>query len=126
MQLNSITVMDLFAFGGAAIGIIAALWQFSAGAATFAAAFSIVFLSSEFFIPMRTLGSFFHTAMNGMAAAEKMYAILDAPLPVDGTRAVDPRSANVACRGVGYSTMGSARCSGVDFDAMRQLYWRNG
>ena len=51
MQLNSITVMDLFAFGGAAIGIIAALWQFSAGAATFAAAFSIVFLSSEFFIP---------------------------------------------------------------------------
>lgn len=30
MQLNSITVMDLFAFGGAAIGIIAVLWQFSA------------------------------------------------------------------------------------------------
>ena len=58
MQLNSITVMDLFAFGGAAVGIIAVLWQFSAGAATFAAAFSIVFLSSEFFIPMRTWARF--------------------------------------------------------------------
>ena len=120
MQLNSITVMDLFAFGGAAVGMIAVLWQFSCGAATFAAAFSIVFLSSEFFIPMRTLGSFFHTAMGGMAAAEKMYAILDAPLPVDGAREVDPRGARVECRGVGYSYDGKRQVlEGVDFSAPR-------
>lgn len=118
MQLNSITVMDLFAFGGAAVGMIAALWQFSCGAATFAAAFSIVFLSSEFFIPMRTLGSFFHTAMGGMAAAEKMYAILDAPLPVDGACEVDPHDARVKCRGVGYSYDGKRQVlEGVDFSA---------
>ena len=120
MQLNSITVMDLFAFGGAAVGMIAVLWQFSCGAATFAAAFSIVFLSSEFFIPMRTLGSFFHTAMGGMAAAEKMYAILDAPLPVDGAREVDPRDAGVECRGVGYSYDGKRQVlEGVDFSVPR-------
>lgn len=120
MQLNSITVMDLFAFGGAAVGMIAVLWQFSCGAATFAAAFSIVFLSSEFFIPMRTLGSFFHTAMGGMAAAEKMYAILNAPLPVDGAREVDPRDASVECRGVGYSYDGKRQVlEGVDFSAPR-------
>ena len=120
MQLNSITVMDLFAFGGAAVGMIAVLWQFSCGAATFAAAFSIVFLSSEFFIPMRTLGSFFHTAMGGMAAAEKLYAILDAPLPVDGAREVDPRDARVECRGVGYSYDGKRQVlEGVDFSAPR-------
>ena len=120
MQLNSITVMDFFAFGGAAVGMIAVLWQFSCGAATFAAAFSIVFLSSEFFIPMRTLGSFFHTAMGGMAAAEKMYAILDAPLPVDGAREVDPRDARVECRGVGYSYDGKRQVlEGVDFSAPR-------
>lgn len=118
MQLNSITVMDLFAFGGAAVGMISVLWQFSCGAATFAAAFSIVFLSSEFFIPMRTLGSFFHTAMGGMAAAEKMYVILDAPLPVDGAREVDPRDAGVECRGVGYSYDGKRQVlEGVDFSA---------
>ena len=120
MQLNSITVMDFFAFGGAAVGMIAVLWQFSCGAATFAAAFSIVFLSSEFFIPMRTLGSFFHTAMGGMAAAEKMYAILDAPLPVDGAREVDPRDARVECCGVGYSYDGKRQVlEGVDFSAPR-------
>ena len=118
MQLNSITVMDLFAFGGAAVGMIAVLWQFSCGAATFAAAFSILFLSSEFFIPMRTLGSFFHTAMGGMAAAEKMYAILDAPLPVDGACEVDPHDARVECRGVGYSYDGKRQVlEGVDFSA---------
>ncbi len=118
MQLNSITVMDLFAFGGAAVGVIAVLWQYSMGAATFAAAFSIVFLASEFFIPLRTLGSFFHTAMNGMAAAEKMYAILDAPLPKGGSRAVDPHAADIECLGVGYSYDGE-RCvlEGVDFSA---------
>ena len=100
--------------------MIAVLWQFSCGAATFAAAFSIVFLSSEFFIPMRTLGSFFHTAMGGMAAAEKMYAILDAPLPVDGAREVDPRDARVECRGVGYSYDGKRQVlEGVDFSAPR-------
>ena len=120
MQLNSITVMDLFAFGGAAVGMIAVLWQFSCGAATFAAAFSIVFLSSEFFIPMRTLGSFFHTAMGGMAAAEKMHAILDAPLPVDGACEVDPSDARVECRGVGYSYDGKRQVlEGVDFSAPR-------
>lgn len=120
MQLNSITVMDLFAFGGAAVGIIAVLWQYSMGAATFAAAFSIVFLASEFFIPLRTLGSFFHTAMNGMAAAEKMYAILDAPLPKGGSRAVDPHAADIECLGVGYSYDGDRRVlDGVDFSAPR-------
>ena len=120
MQLNSITVMDLFAFGGAAVGMIAVLWQFSCGAATFAAAFSIVFLSSEFFIPMRTLGSFFHTATGGMAAAEKMYAILDAPLPVDGAREIDPRDASAECHGVGYSYDGKRQVlEGVDFSAPR-------
>ncbi|MDO5791758.1 MAG: thiol reductant ABC exporter subunit CydC [Coriobacteriia bacterium] len=103
MQLNSITVMDVFAFGGAAVGIIAAMVQFANGQVPFYAAFCVVFLSAEFFIPMRTLGSFFHTAMNGMAVAEKMFAILDAPEPEQGTRSVDPAHADVVVRSVTYS-----------------------
>ncbi len=77
MQLNSITVMDLLAFGGAALGIVVTLVQFSNGLVSFAGAFTIVFLSAEFFIPMRSLGSLFHTAMNGMAAADVL--LLDEP-----------------------------------------------
>ena len=118
MQLNSVTVMDVFAYGGAAVGIIAALLQFAGGQVPFFAAFAVVFLSAEFFIPMRTLGSFFHTAMNGMAAAEKMFAILDAPEPAQGTRTIDPTRADVRVRGVSYSYDGTRTVlRDVDFDA---------
>ena len=103
MQLNSITIMDLFAFGGAAIGIIVVLLQYAAGAVPFAAAFAIVFLAADFFLPMRTLGSFFHTAMNGMAAADKMFELLAVPEPQAGTAKVDPRHAGIECRDVSYS-----------------------
>ena len=115
MQLNSITVMDLFAFGGAALGIIIALAQFASGAVTFAGIFAIVFLSAEFFLPLRTLGSFFHTAMSGMAVADKMFDLLDVPEPAGGTRSVDPRHADIECVEVGYSYDGErAALEGVD------------
>lgn len=118
MQLNSVTVMDVFAYGGAAVGIIMALWQFSLGQMPFFAAFAVVFLAAEFFIPLRTLGSFFHTAMNGMAAADKMFAILDAPEPERGSRVIEPDRASFACRGVGYSYDGERTVlEAVDFDA---------
>lgn len=103
MQLNSITVMDLFAFGGAAIGIIVVLNQMAQGAVTFGAVFTIIFLSAEFFLPLRALGSFFHTAMSGMAAADKMFALLDTPNPLRGTRSIDPHKVDIECRNVGYS-----------------------
>ena len=118
MQLNSITVMDVFAFGGAAVGIIAAMVQFANGRIPFYAAFCVVFLSAEFFIPMRALGSFFHTAMNGMAVAEKMFAILDAPESEQGTRSVDPEHAGIVVRDVSYSYDGQrAVLEHVDFAA---------
>lgn len=103
MQLNSINVMDLLAYGGAAIGIIVVLFQFGGGAASLTAAFVIVFLSAEFFIPMRTLGSFFHTAMNGIAAAEKMFDLLDAPEPERGTERIDSANCSIACKDLSYS-----------------------
>lgn len=120
MQLNSITVMDLFAFGGAAVGICVTLYQFQAGMVSFGAAFSLIFLSAEFFLPLRTLGSFFHTAMSGMAAADTMFELLDAPEPVAGTKHIDPDKADVRCEGVGYSYDGERTVlEAVDFEAPR-------
>ena len=71
MQLNSITIMDLIAYGGAAAGIITAVTQFAAGRVSLAGCLLIILLSADFFIPMRQLGSFFHVAMNGMAAVRR-------------------------------------------------------
>ncbi|WP_386693297.1 MULTISPECIES: ABC transporter ATP-binding protein/permease [unclassified Lonepinella] len=80
MQLNSVSLMDLLAYGGAAIGILTALLQFQAGHLTVFAVILFILLSSEFFIPLRLLGSFFHVAMNGKAASDKIFTLLDTPI----------------------------------------------
>ena len=84
MQLNSTSVMDIVAYGGVAVGMIVAVSEFLAGRLGFAGCVTIVLLASEFFIPLRLLGSFFHIAMNGMAASDKIFAILDLPEPEAG------------------------------------------
>lgn len=77
MQLGSVTVMDIVAYGGAAAGIIVAVLQYRSGAVDFMGCFAIILLSAEIFIPLRMLGSYFHIAMNGMAACDKIFALLD-------------------------------------------------
>ena len=81
MQLNSTSVMDIIAYGGAAAGMIVTVCQFCAGHVGLGGALMLILLASEFFIPLRLLGSFFHIAMNGMAASDRMFALLDLPEP---------------------------------------------
>lgn len=81
MQLNSTSVMDIIAYGGAAVGILTAVSEFAKGNLLFGGAVMILLLASEFFIPLRLLGSFFHIAMNGMAASDKIFALLDLEEP---------------------------------------------
>ncbi len=88
MQLNSITIMDLIAYGGAGIGVILSALSYSSGKITLAGCLFIILLSADFFIPMRMLGSFFHVAMNGMAASDKIFRLLDLPEPEQKTAVV--------------------------------------
>ncbi len=84
MQLNSTSVMDIVAYGGAAIGIAVAIYEFFHGNITLTGTLCIVLLASEFFLPLRLLGSYFHIAMNGMAASDKIFRILDLEEKEDG------------------------------------------
>ena len=102
MQLRSICVMDLVVYMGAALGIIVAALQLATGKIGFESAFLIVFLSQEFFLPMRRLGSLFHTAMNGMAASRRMFGILDTPEPERGDVELDGRG-DIELAGVSYA-----------------------
>ena len=77
MQLNSTTIMDIIAYGGAALGVIISVLEYMKGNINIAGTFTIIMLSAEFFIPLRLLGSFFHIAMNGISASDKMFEILD-------------------------------------------------
>ncbi|MCH5194411.1 MAG: ABC transporter ATP-binding protein/permease [Oscillospiraceae bacterium] len=103
MQLNSITIMDFVAFGGAAVGIIIAASEFTKGNIGFSGCFSIIMLSAEFCIPMRRLGSFFHVAMNGMAASDKIFRLLDLPEPEIKSGEIIPDNCGISVGGLSYS-----------------------
>ena len=103
MQLNSIIVMDVVAYGGAALGIIAVLREFAAGTVSLGGTVTMILLSAEFFIPMRLLGSFFHIAMNGMAASDRLFAILDLEEGKAGEECLGDGPASVIFRDVCFS-----------------------
>ena len=77
MQLNSVSVMDIVAYAGSAVGVVIAIVQVKNGTITLPQAFLIIMLAADFFLPLRLLGSFFHVAMNGMAASDKLFKLLD-------------------------------------------------
>ena len=81
MQLNSIIVMDIVALGGAVAGMAVALFATATGAVDLFGCLFIILVSADFFLPMRQLGSFFHVAMNGIAASEKIFRLLAIPEP---------------------------------------------
>lgn len=102
MQLNSIIVMDVIAYGGAALGVIVAAGEFAAGRTGFAGCFAIVLLSADFFLPLRALGSYFHVAMNGMAASGKIFRLLDLPEAPEKTAAPGAQG-GICCEGLRFS-----------------------
>lgn len=114
MQLNSITVMDLIAYGGAALGVILATTQFRAGYVNLEGCILIILLAADFFLPMRLLGSFFHIAMNGMAASDKIFSLLDLPEPEQKAEAV-PEDCSMECKNLRFSYDGDREIlHGVD------------
>ncbi|MCR5606124.1 MAG: ABC transporter ATP-binding protein/permease, partial [Treponema sp.] len=79
MQLNSIIIMDIIAYGGAALGIACAISAYKLSSISIESCLACILLSADFFIPLRRLGSFFHTAMNGMSASSSIFELLDIP-----------------------------------------------
>ncbi|MCI5772962.1 MAG: ABC transporter ATP-binding protein/permease [Erysipelotrichaceae bacterium] len=86
MQLNSISIMDLVAYGGAAVGMFIAIMHYRRSDLALFQAILVVLLAADFFLPMRTLGSFFHIAMNGMAASDKIFKLLNAKADDEGNK----------------------------------------
>ena len=102
MQLNSITIMDIIAYGGAALGVFFSVTQYQKGRVDLAGALLVILLSADFFIPMRQLGSFFHIAMNGMAASDKIFRFLELP-EAPKKAAAFPKDAEIVCENLRFS-----------------------
>ena len=103
MQLNSITIMDLIAYGGAALGVIMAVTQYQSGGVSLEGCLLIILLAADFFIPMRQLGSFFHIAMNGMAASDKIFRLLDREETKLEITESFPSDHTIRCSGLSFS-----------------------
>ena len=103
MQLNSTSVMDIVAYGGAAIGMAVAVSEFLKGNISISGTLCIVLLASEFFLPLRLLGSFFHIAMNGMAASDKIFKILDLPEPQTGEKVLPDGSLDISFKNLHFA-----------------------
>ncbi len=100
MQLNSTSVMDIVAYGGAAIGMITSISEFIKGNISISGTLCIVLLASEFFLPLRLLGSYFHIAMNGMAASDKIFKILDLEETYDKQEKIKDEPLNIEFKNV--------------------------
>lgn len=103
MQLNSTSVMDIVAYGGAAVGIISALSQFYKGEVSLYGMLMILFLAAEFFLPMRILGSFFHIGMNGMKASDRIFAFLDLPEQQRGNKEISDNDIKISLEDLSFS-----------------------
>ncbi len=102
MQLFSTTIMDLVAYGGAAIGILLTLLEFNSGAITYQIALFLILVGAEFFLPMRSLGSAFHVAMNGATAGKKVLSLLKEKNKKDGKEKTSPIS-SITLKDVSFS-----------------------
>lgn len=103
MQLNSISIMDAVAYGGTALGIYFALTGYLYQGADLYESLLIILLSAEFFLPMRLLGSYFHIAMNGMAASDRMFSLLDIQPEEKGTITELPESLDIKAHHISFS-----------------------
>lgn len=114
MQLNSITIMDIISYSGAALGIGLGLLAYQAGELSTTGMLMFILLSAEFFIPMRQLGSLFHVAMNGISACGKLFTYLEAPEQVYGTQGLEVSLETVTVEDLNFSY------KGVDSAALAQ------
>ena len=95
MQLFSIFIMDLVAFTAAGAGSAFAILG---GVGKIQSRFDLIqkdsvsmmifliLVAVEFFLPLRTLGSAFHVAMNGMSAGKKIINLLSLEIPKWGEK----------------------------------------
>lgn len=103
MQLNSIIIMDFFAYGGAALGIIMTTRAFVNGNIGLTNCIFMILLSADFFLPMRRLGSYFHVAMNGMAASDKIFKFLNLDEPTEKYEEIEKNFKKITLENVHFS-----------------------
>jgi ATP-binding cassette subfamily C protein CydCD len=75
----------------------------------------VLVLAPEAYLPLRQVGTQYHAAAEGLAAAEEIFAVLETPLPAPGTGRVPSGAIAVESLGVRYPGRSEDAVSGVSF-----------
>jgi len=103
----SALVLELLAMIGVAMVATAVGIQLASGALGLTAGLTILLLAPEMYMPLRQLGNQFHASADGMAAAERVFEVLDQPasvsVPSSPVAAPDPLDGSIKFEGVSFS-----------------------
>ena len=80
---------------------------------------AVLVLAPEVFNPLRQVGAQFHASTDGVAAAQRAFAVLEVPVPAPGTRpAPDLAGGAVRARGVAVRSRGGWAPAALDVDLL--------
>ena len=105
------SVLELAATLGVALVAVTAGIQLVDGSLGLQAGLTVIVLAPELYLPFRRLGAEYHASADGLAVAERMFALLDAPAAAVGggpRLAPSPARAAVALEHVSFSYPGRA------------------
>jgi ATP-binding cassette, subfamily C, bacterial CydD len=100
------TVLELAATIGVALVAVIVGVRLVGGGLGLQAGLTVLLLAPELYLPLRRLGAEFHASADGLAVAERMFALLDAPAsagPEGPRRAPSPAIAPVRLERVSFS-----------------------
>jgi thiol reductant ABC exporter CydD subunit len=115
----SALVLELLAMIGVALVAATVGIQLAEGSLGLTAGLTVLILAPEIYMPLRRLGAQFHASADGMAAAERIFEVLDEPtaiaVPETSLPAPNPAAAGLALDGVRYAHAGRGEVlRGVD------------
>jgi ATP-binding cassette subfamily C protein CydCD len=106
----SALVLELLAMLGTALVAAAIGVQLAAGDLALAPGLTVLMLAPELYLPLRQVGAQYHASADGMAAAERIYALLDEPdavaEPRHPVRCPDPGREAIVVRELGFAHPG--------------------
>jgi len=106
-------VLELLAMIGVAMTATAIGIQLAGGHLELVAGLTVLLLAPELYMPLRQLGAQFHASADGMAAAERIFEVIDQPAsvgsPADPVPAPDPARSSLRMENVAFAWPGRDR-----------------
>lgn len=99
--------LELLATLSVALVAVSVGLRLAEGQIAYGVALFVLLLAPEAYLPLRLVGQHFHAAAEGLGAAERIFAILETPLPTSGTLAMPEGPVTIAIDSLEYTYAGT-------------------